>query len=220
MYDWDFTVVWTYKWLFGYGLVYTLLFTLATVLLGLVVGVVVALLRLVPSWLVTAPLIAYVGFFRCTPVLVQLIWFYYALPPLTGITLSPSAAGVIALSAYGGAFFAEVIRGGINSIEPGQWDGARALGMRWHQVMKRIVLPQALTRMIPPLVNQGVLQLKNTSLVSVLAVPDLLYQSQVITAETYRPLEVYTTVAVIYFTVLFPLTLLVDGLGSWLNRRR
>lgn len=220
MYDWDFSVVWNYRWLFGAGLVYTLVFTVVTIAIGLVIGCVVAFLRLIPSWIVSAPLIAYVGFFRCTPVLVQLIWVYYALPPLTGLTLSPATAGVLALSLYGGAFFAEVIRGGINSIDPGQWDGARALGMRRHQVMKRVVLPQALTRMIPPLVNQGVLQLKNTSLVSVLAVPDLLYQSQVITAETYRPLEVYTTVAVVYFVVLFPLTLMVDALGSWLNRRR
>ncbi len=220
MYDWDFSILWQFRWLLLVGLGVTLLFTLATSLLGLLIGTVVALLRLIPSWFTTAPLLAYVGLFRCTPVLVQLIWFYYALPGLTGIMLTPSLAAGLALSLYGGAFFAEIIRGGIVSIEPGQWDGARALGMRRHEMMRRIILPQAITRMLPALANQGVLQLKNTSLASAVAVPDLLYQSQIITAETYRPLEVYTAVAIIYLVVLFPLTLAVHGLEVWLGRDR
>jgi polar amino acid transport system permease protein len=218
MYEWDFSLLWTYRWLFAKGLGFTLLFTVATSLLGLLIGLVVAFLRLTRWRFATVPVILYIGLFRCTPVLVQLVWFYYALPGITGITLSPSAASVLALALYGGAFFAEIIRGGIVSIEPGQWDGARALGMRRHEVMSRVILPQAITRMIPAFANQGVLQLKNTSLVSVVAVPDLLYQSQVITAETYRPLEVYTTVAVIYLLVLFPLTLLVHWLEISLAR--
>lgn len=220
MYEWDFSLIWQYRWLFAKGVLFTLAFTAATSLLGLLVGLVVAFLRLLRSRLASVPLILYIGVFRCTPVLVQLVWFYYALPGITGITLSPSAASILALSLYGGAFFAEIIRGGIVSIEPGQWDGARALGMRRGEVMRRVVLPQAITRMIPALANQGVLQLKNTSLVSVVAVPDLLYQSQIITAETYRPLEVYTTVAVIYLAVLFPLTLLVHWLEVRLGKER
>ena len=111
------------------------------------------------------------------------------------------------LSLYTGAFYAEIIRGGVNSIERGQWDAARTIGMRRHQVMRHVVLPQAVKRMIPPFMNQSIIQLKNTSLVSTIAVADLLYNGTIITAATYRPLEVYTTVAVIYFLVLFPLTL-------------
>lgn len=220
MYEWDFSLLWTYRWLFAKGLGVTLLFTIATSLLGLLIGLLVAFVRLLRWRIASVPVILYIGLFRCTPVLVQLVWFYYALPGITGLTLSPSAASILALSLYGGAFFAEIIRGGIVSIEPGQWDGARALGMRRAEVMRRVILPQAVTRMIPAFANQGVLQLKNTALVSVVAVPDLLYQSQIITAETYRPLEVYTTVAVVYLLVLFPLTLMVHWLELRLARSR
>jgi polar amino acid transport system permease protein len=115
----------------------------------------------------------------------------------------------LTLSLYGGSFYAEVIRGGIISIDSGQSEAGQALGMRPIQVMRRIVLPQAFKRMIPPLMNQSIIQFKNTSLVSVLTVPDLLYMGQVAATETYRPLEIYTTIAVIYFVVLVPLTAVV-----------
>ena len=115
------------------------------------------------------------------------------------------------LSLYTAAFYAEIFRGGIVSIERGQWDAARALGMRWSLMMRLVVLPQAVRRMVPPFMNQSIIQLKNTSLVSTIAVPDLLYQGQLITADTYRPLETYTMVAVIYFLLLFPMTLLAQA---------
>ncbi|EFH10275.1 amino acid ABC transporter permease [Teichococcus cervicalis] len=218
MYNWDFAVVWSYRWLFVNGLWVTLAFTAAIVLLGLAVGLFSGLLRL--SRL--APLRwfsqAYVELFRCTPILVQLVWFYYALPILTGIQMSATTAGVLALSLYGGAFYSEIVRGGIASIESGQSEAALALGMTPAQSMRRIVLPQAMKRMVPPLMNQSIIQLKNTSLVSVLAVPDLLYQGQAAAHDSYRPLEIYTVVAIIYFVVLFPLTLLVGRLERRLAR--
>ncbi|MBC9207610.1 amino acid ABC transporter permease [Roseomonas aerophila] len=218
MYQWDFSFIWSYRWLFVNGTVVTLLFTFGIVVLGLAVGLFSGLLRLsrfAPlRWLSQA----YVEVFRCTPVLVQLVWFYYALPILSGIEMSATTAGVLALSLYGGAFYSEIIRGGINSIEPGQTEAALALGMTPSQSMRRIVLPQALKRMVPPLMNQSIIQLKNTSLVSVLAVPDLLYQGQAVAHDSYRPLEIYTLVAVIYFVILFPLTLLVGRLERRLAR--
>ncbi|MCG7360998.1 ectoine/hydroxyectoine ABC transporter permease subunit EhuC [Roseomonas sp. ACRSG] len=218
MYQWDFSFIWSYRWLFVNGTVVTLLFTVGIVVLGLAVGLLAGLLRLsrlAPlRWLAQA----YVEVFRCTPVLVQLVWFYYALPILTGIEMSATTAATLALSLYGGAFYAEIIRGGINSIEPGQTEAALALGMTPAQSMRRIVLPQALKRMVPPLMNQSIIQLKNTSLVSVLAVPDLLYQGQAVAHDTYRPLEIYSLVAVIYFVILFPLTLLVGRLERRLSR--
>ncbi|MFB9971868.1 amino acid ABC transporter permease [Pseudoroseomonas cervicalis] len=218
MYNWDFAVVWSYRWLFVNGLWVTLAFTAAIVLLGLAVGLFSGLLRL--SRL--APLRwfsqAYVELFRCTPILVQLVWFYYALPILTGIQMSATTAGVLALSLYGGAFYSEIVRGGIASIESGQSEAALALGMTPAQSMRRIVLPQAMKRMVPPLMNQSIIQLKNTSLVSVLAVPDLLYQGEAAAHDSYRPLEIYTVVAIIYFVVLFPLTLLVGRLERRLAR--
>ncbi|MBV9554012.1 MAG: amino acid ABC transporter permease, partial [Alphaproteobacteria bacterium] len=122
------------------------------------------------------------------------------------------------LSLYTGAFYAEIIRGGVNSIERGQWDAARAIGMRRSQVMRHVILPQAVKRMVPPFMNQSIIQLKNTSLVSTIAVADLLYEGQMITAATYRPLEVYTMVAVLYFAVLFPLTLAAQEVERRLAR--
>jgi polar amino acid transport system permease protein len=207
VYHWDFSILWTYRALLVAGLGYTLLFTAICVVLGLFIGLVTGIGRLSSNPFVTAPLRAYVELFRCTPVLVQLVWFYYALPVLTGIQISAILASTLCLALYGGAFYSEIIRGGIISTDAGQIEAARALGMRRHQVMRRIVLPQAFKRMVPPLMSQSIMQLKNTSLLSVLAVPDLLYQGQVIAHETYRPLELYTFIAVAYFAVLLPVTM-------------
>lgn len=123
--------------------------------------------------------------------------------------MSAITAAVLTLSLYGGSFYAEVIRGGIVAIDAGQREAGLALGLTPARVMRRIILPQAIKQMIPPLMNQSIIQFKNTSLVSVLAVPDLLYQGQSAATETYRPLEVYTVIAVIYFVVLVPLTAIV-----------
>jgi len=177
------------------------------VFLGLLVGLVTGLGRLSSNPLIALPLRAYIEVFRCTPLLVQLVWFYYALPVLTGIELSAVMAATLCLSLYGGSFYSEIIRGGIISTDVGQVEAGKALGMTRYQVMKRVVLPQAFKKMVPPLMNQSIMQLKNTSLLSVLAVPDLLYQGQVIAHDTYRPLEVYTFIAVAYFLILLPITI-------------
>ena len=207
MYEWDFSLLWTYKILLLQGIGYTLLFTAICVVGGLAVGLIAGLGRLSSNKWITAPLRAFVEVFRCTPVLVQLVWFYYALPVLTGIEMSAPMAAGICLSLYGGAFYSEIIRGGIISIDPGQTEAGQAIGMTRFQVMRRIILPQAFKRMVPPLMSQSIMQLKNTSLLSVLAVPDLLYQGQVIAHDTYRPLEVYTFIAVAYFIILLPATM-------------
>ena len=207
MYEWDFSLLWTYKTLLLQGISYTLLFTAICVIGGLAVGLIAGLGRLSSNKWITAPLRAFVEVFRCTPVLVQLVWFYYALPVLTGIEMSAPMAAGICLSLYGGAFYSEIIRGGIISIDPGQTEAGQAIGMTRFQVMRRIILPQAFKRMVPPLMSQSIMQLKNTSLLSVLAVPDLLYQGQVIAHDTYRPLEVYTFIAVAYFIILLPATM-------------
>ena len=217
-YAWDFSFLWGYRRLILEGLGVTIAYTVGTILLGLLVGLIAGLLRLSRNPLITAPLIAYVEIFRCTPLLVQIVWFYYALPVVLGIDIPAHVAATLVLSLYTGAFYAEIIRGGINSIERGQWDAARAIGMRRRQVMRWVILPQAVKRMIPPFMNQSIIQLKNTSLVSTIAVADLLYQGTIITAATYRPLEVYTMVAVIYFAVLFPLTLAAQRVERRLAR--
>lgn len=205
-YEWSFEFLWRYRWLFVTGIEVTLAYTAGTIILGLIVGLFVGIARLSKYRIVNWPLIGFIEAFRCTPILVQIVWFYYALPVILGIQIPAIAAATMVLTLYTAAFYAEIFRGGIVSIEPGQWDAARALGLsRWH-MMRQVILPQAVKRMIPPFMNQSIIQLKNTSLVSTIAVPDLLYQGQLITADTYRPLETYTIVAVIYFVLLFPAT--------------
>ena len=235
-YQWDFPFLLRYAPLFWKGVGVTLAYTAGTIFLGLVLGLLIGLGRLARPdvtslrmlrprlWLLSANfwlfplqwlLVAFVEVFRCTPLLVQIVWVYYALPVLLGVQIPAVAAAVITLSCYTGAFYAEIFRGGIISIERGQWDAARALGLRPWAMMLRVILPQAVRRMIPPFVNQSITQLKNTSLVSTIAVPDLLYNGSLITADTYRPLEVYTVVAVIYFVLLFPSTML----AQWYEKR-
>ncbi|MBV9863245.1 MAG: amino acid ABC transporter permease [Alphaproteobacteria bacterium] len=217
-YVWDFSFLWAYRWLILWGLGITIAYTIGSIFLGLVIGLLTGLLRLSRNAILTAPLVAYVEIFRCTPLLVQIIWFYYALPVVVGLDIPATIAAMLVLSLYTGAFYAEIVRGGVNSIERGQWDAARALGLRYVQMMRRVILPQAFRRMIPPFMNQSIIQLKNTSLVSTIAVADLLYEGQMITAATYRPLEVYTMVAIVYFIVLFPLTLAAQHVERRLAR--
>jgi polar amino acid transport system permease protein len=206
-YQWNFQILEQYWPIFLRGLWFTIAFTVVTIALGLAIGLVAGMARLSRLRAINWPFLGYIELFRCTPLLVQLVWFYYALPVILGIQMSPVLAGGLVLSLYTGAFYAEIFRGGIATIEKGQWDAARAVGLKPWLVMRLVVLPQAMRRMIPPFINQSVIQLKNTSLVSVIAVPDLLYQSEQITAETYRPLEVYTIVAIIYFALLLPMTI-------------
>ncbi|MEN4918982.1 amino acid ABC transporter permease [Achromobacter spanius] len=219
-YSWDFGALTPYAALIGKGLWITVVYTVTTALAGLAIGLVAGVLRTTgPRW-VSIPIVAYIEIFRCTPLLVQLVWMYYALPVLVQMEMSPGMACFLTLTLYGGAFYAEIFRGGIEAVDRGQWEAGRALGMRRGRIFRRLILPQAVRVMIPSLINQTVLQLKNTSLVSTVAVGDLLYQGSVITAAIYRPLEVYTVVAVLYFVVLFPLTLGATRLEKRLGAHR
>jgi len=209
MYEWDFSILWGYRWLFLQGLGVTVAFTAATIAGGLTIGMTAAICLLSRFRILRGFALGFIEIFRCTPVLVQLIWCYYALPLIAGIEMTPITASLLALSCYGGSFYAEIIRGGIVSIDAGQSEAASALGMTPGLAMRRIILPQALRRMLPALMNQSILQFKNTSLVSVLAVPDLVYQGQIAAHDSFRPLETYTAVAVAYFAILFPLTIYV-----------
>jgi polar amino acid transport system permease protein len=121
-------------------------------------------------------------------------------------------AGILALSLYVASYYAEILRAGIQSIDRGQVDAATAMGMSYSQAMRRIILPQALRRMIPPLSGQTIIQMKNTTLLSVITIPDLLYQASYISSFTYKPMEVYTAVGVIFLLILIPLTQLARSL--------
>ena len=220
MYAWDFAALKPYWGLIWQGLGVTVFYTVITVLAGLAIGLAAGILRTTaPRW-VAIPLRGYIEVFRCTPLLVQLVWVYYALPVLIGVDMSATTACFLTLSLYAGSFYAEIFRGGIEAIDRGQWEAGQAIGMQQSRIFRRIILPQAIQVMIPALINQTIMQLKNTSLVSTVAVGDLLYQGSVITAASYRPLEVYTTIAVLYFVVLFPLTLVADQLERRMGAHR
>jgi len=211
-YHWDLSMVLadTSRWWSAAGV--TLLYSFATVLGGIVIGVICGLALLSRRRWLTLPLEAYVEAFRCTPLLVQIVWFYYALPILLNVNLPAWLAAGLGLTLYMGAFCTEIVRAGVMSIGRGQWQAGRALGMTHIRLMRRIVLPQAVRRMVPPLVNQSITQLKNTALLYVVAVPDLMYTGSIVTAETFRPLEVYTSVAAMYFVMLYPMTLFAKRL--------
>jgi len=211
-YHWDLSMVLadSSRWWSAAGV--TLLYSFATVVGGIVIGIICGLGLLTRRRWLTLPLEGYVEVFRCTPLLVQIVWFYYALPILLNFSLPAWLAAGLGLTLYMGAFCTEIFRAGVMSIGRGQWQAGRALGMTHIQLMRRIVLPQAVRRMVPPLVNQSITQLKNTALLYVVAVPDLMYTGSIVTAETFRPLEVYTSVAAMYFIILYPMTLFAKRL--------
>ncbi len=219
-YDWDFTPVVQNAGLLLEGLWGTLAITAAALAFGLPLGFGGALLRLSGRPVPSAIGRFYVTLFRSTPPLVLLFWAFYALPLLIGVRMTPFMAAAATLAMQSGAFFAEVFRGGIVSIERGQWEAGRALGMGSATLMRRIVLPQAIRRMIPAFLDRLVELLKTTSLVSAIAYADLLYQAITLSASTFRPLEIFTAVAAIYFLVLFSISLLVRRVEARLLARQ
>ncbi|MDF2766449.1 MAG: hypothetical protein K0S81_3443 [Rhodospirillales bacterium] len=204
-YSWDFSIVFLRPGNWARGFAVTMVYAVATTVAGLVLGLVCGMVMLSRHTILASPIHGYVQFFRSTPLLIQIVWFYYALPVVIGLNIPAWLAAGLGLTLYMGAFSAEIFRAGIMSIDKGQWQAARALGMMPVQMMRRIILPQATRRMVPPFVNQSVLQLKNTSLLSVVAVPDLMYTGTLLVSETFRPLEIYTALAVFYFIILYPL---------------
>jgi len=212
VYVWDFGAAFVHPHMWLQAFTVTLGYAIATIIAGLIIGVLCGML-LLSRYLILRLLVGgFVQVFRCTPLLIQIIWFYYALPVAINVVIPAWLAAGMGLTFYMGAFSAEIFRGGIMSIDKGQWQAAKAIGMMPWQVMHRIILPQATRRMMPPFVNQSVLQLKNTSLLSIVAVPDMMYTAQVFVSETFRPLEIYTVLGVMYLVILYPLQKLAKAL--------
>lgn len=200
-YSFQFNAVWN-NWPFLLeGVWLTLAVTAGALGSSLIMGLLICVARMAQARWIAYPARLYIEFFRNTPALVQLIWVYYCLPILTGIDLSAAVSCTVALALYGTAYNAEIFRAGIESIERGQIEAARSLGLTKFRTMTEIVLPQAIRRMVPPLVNEGVTLLKFSSLVSVLGVADLTYQAQVLATTTFRPIEIFTAIAVVYFVL-------------------
>ncbi|MDD9883489.1 MAG: amino acid ABC transporter permease [Gammaproteobacteria bacterium] len=201
---WDFAAIlanWQVLWV---GLQGTLSVFAATVTLGLGGGLLVGVCRYAKMPLLRLPSMAFVEVFRNTPVLVQIIWFYYAFPILTGVEVNPFLAATLGISLNTMAFSAEIYRAGIQSIEPGQWEAGKALGMAYQQTLRRIILPVALKRVLPALTNRGIEVFKMSTLASVVAYIETLNQAKLIADLNFNPIESYTTVALIFFVVLYP----------------
>lgn len=201
----------------GRGLMLTLALTFAALLFGLPFGLLLSLGRL-ESRIVATICTAYVELFRGTPLLVQIIFVYYALPQLIGLNLSAPVAGALALTLNSAAYIAEIFRAGIQSIEVGQSEAARSLGLSRRQALRFVVIPQAARRVVPPLTNEAVALLKDSSLVSIIGLAELTRGGQELVSQLAAPLAIWPIVALFYLAVTLPLTRLVAVLERRANQ--
>ena len=201
------------------GALVTIWLTFLVALSGTILGVAIGFLRRSRSWLISQAANVYIELFRALPILVLLIWMYYVVPLLFGLRLSPFAAAFIALTTNLAAYVAETFRAGIEAIPKNQFDSGITLGLSYFDVMFRIILPQAFRNMLPNLLGLYITQLKNSSLASVIAVNEILHQSNLVISKTFRPLEIYSTVAVIYLLIIIPVTLLANKMEKRLAKR-
>jgi polar amino acid transport system permease protein len=203
------------------GAVITVTVSLLAFVLACVLGLLLGMMRLSRVWPVRILAACYIQFIRGTPLLLQLFFIYYVLP-YAGIVLSPFASGVIGLTMNYGAYMAEVFRSGIQAIVKGQSEAGFALGMSRRLLMRRIIMPQALRIIIPALGNFFVSIFKDSALVSVLTLRDLMFSGQLLASATFKHFEIFTMVAVIYFMISYPAAKLVDYIEARfdLTRRR
>ena len=193
------------------GLAMTLGLSLSTVVCAATLGTAIGLGRAyAPGWL-RVPLTFYVDSMRAIPVLVVLVWTFFAFPILTGATLPPFWAALVALTAHIAASVSEIVRAGVTSVRSGQTRAGLALGMSQSQVIRNVILPQAIVRMLPALGSILSITIKDTAIATVIAVPELMRQSETIAAQSFRPIEVFTTTMILYFLILFPATRGVDA---------
>jgi polar amino acid transport system permease protein len=188
----------------------TLALSLASMGLGFAIGVVVGALRTYGGRACDLGLGFYVDTMRSIPLLVVLVWMYFAFPLLIGRSLDVMTAAIIGLGVHLGAYMAETIRAGLTSVRKGQMSAALALGMSRPQAIRTIILPQALIRMLPALGSLFVFAVKDSAIASVIAVPELLRQTQVVAGNTYRPFELYTAAMLVYFVLCFPVARIID----------
>ncbi|EJN06726.1 amino acid ABC transporter permease [Phyllobacterium sp. YR531] len=205
-YSWDFSFLSNHYSMLIYGIAGTLLLSCLVTMFGFTLGALIGVARTSKRQFIRIPASCYVEIFRNTPPLVQLLWLFYALPILTGMQPQPLVAAAIAFSIYTSAFMAEVYRGGIQSIERGQWEAGRAIGFTYIQQMRYIILPQAIKRMIPAATNQFIETVKLTSLASIIAYKELVYYVGYISDLEYRSLESYTILTLIFTLILIPLS--------------
>jgi polar amino acid transport system permease protein len=199
------------------GLLVTLRIAALSIVITLALGLLTALLRMSPSWAARGLATLYLEVVRNTPILVQIYIFYFVLAPIIG--LNRFTVGVLGLSFFEATLAAEAIRGGIQAVPRGQQEAARALGLRGHQVLRLVVLPQALPLMLPPLTGVLINLVKNSAIVSVIAIADLATEARNLISDTLMSFEIWLTVAAVYLSITLPLSAAAQWLEHRLSRR-
>jgi len=194
------------------GLKVTLYIFAIAIVLGFLIGLIVALFRLSPFKILNWIAKIFVDAIRGTPFIVQLFFLYFGLNSIEWISMDNTTAGIVTVAINAGAYFSEIIRAGIQSIDKGQTEAARSLGLTSGQNMRYIVLPQAFRRMLPTITNQSIISLKDTSLLSVIGIADLTQQGEIQAAATFEAFNIWLTVGVMYFVIIYLLTLLANFL--------
>ena len=200
------------------GITITIYISVISIILAMIIGLFVALPSLSNNKFLSYFNIAYVEIVRAIPLLVLILWIYYGLPIMTGISFSPFVSGVVALTISESAFQAEIFRAGINSINKGQYEVANSLGMNFWKKMRLVILPQAIKVVLPALGNQFVYVLKMSSLVSIIGIADLTRKANELVVTTYRPLEIYTFLILEYLILILIVSYFVRKLERKLER--
>ena len=209
-YEFDFSAVFANWQLLLVGLRNSIILGVTCLTLGLSLGLVVGTMRYARAPVLNWPATAFIEVFRNTPVLVQIMWFFFAFPIISPFEINAFTAASLGLTLNTAAFSAEIFRAGIQSVERGQWEAGKALGMPYLDQLRRIVLPQAIRRMVPAFMNRAVELMKMTSLASVIAYGELMHKAKQISTLEFNPIEMYTSVALIFFALIYPMALLVQ----------
>lgn len=211
----DFSVLEPYFPLLAASVWITLKFTFFSTIMGFIGGFILALITLSKNKLLSFLAKAYISIFRGTPLLVQLMLIYFATPQLTNYTISALEAGVLSFGLNSAAYISEALRGGILAVDKGQWEGAMSLGVPKYRFLLDIILPQAIKNALPSLVNESIMLLKDSSLVSVIGVADTLRWADLIQAKTFRAFEAFIVAAAVYYVLVMAL----NFLGSILEKK-
>jgi His/Glu/Gln/Arg/opine family amino acid ABC transporter permease subunit len=200
------------------GLTTTIFISVISIIISMILGFVIAVPSLAKSKFLTYINISYVEIVRAIPLLVLILWIYYGLPIMTGISFSPFVSGIIALAISESAFQAEIFRAGINSIKKAQWEAGSSLGLNFFKRLRLVILPQAIKNILPALGNQFVYVLKMSSLVSIIGIGDLTRKANELVVSTYRPLEIYTFLILEYLILILIVSFFVRKLERKLKQ--
>ena len=199
------------------GLTTTIYISVISIIISMIIGFIIAVPSLAKSKFLTYLNIGYVEIVRAIPLLVLILWIYYGLPIMTGISFSPFVSGIIALSISESAFQAEIFRAGINSIKKAQWEAGSSLGLNFFRKLRFVILPQAIKNILPAIGNQFVYVLKMSSLVSIIGIGDLTRKANELVVTTYRPLEIYTFLILEYLILILIVSYFVRSLENKLK---